>query len=286
MKKTEAERLNEWLHKQGVSIDEAKARLKAISHGNQRQYNVYTHNFQGPHIRIGVLGDTHFGNKWTDKKFLGDVFKEFKKSKVEAIYHTGDMTDGPWQRHQNVLEQYSHGIEAQVQDFVNDFPSINGVPIYLIDGNHDGWYIRGGSGSPGKLIGAQRDDITHLGRDEALIKINDITMMLSHPDDGSAYAYSYKPQKFVESMFKMGEKMPDIILQGHYHKLFQMHFGGVAYVCSGTTCRQTPWMRGKKISADMGAYILDIWTNNRNGLIKMTSTLLPFVGNKHEQAIK
>jgi len=84
----------------------------------------------------------------------------------------------------------------------------------------------------------------------------------------------------------MGEKMPDIILQGHYHKLFQMHFGGVAYVCTGTTCRQTPWMRGHKISADMGAYILDIHTKNKAGLVKMTSTLLPFNGNKHEACYK
>jgi len=198
VKKTEIDKLGEWLTRNHLTAVEAKEQLRGIRSHTARQYSTFTHDFSGSRVRIGVLGDTHFGNKWTDKQFLQDIFKAFKREGVEAIYHTGDMTDGPWQRHRNVLEQYTHGIENQVKDFVNDFPSISKVPVYLIDGNHDGWYSKDGAGSPGALIAKNREDITYLGRDEAMIKINDITMMLSHPDDGSAYAYSYKPQKFVE----------------------------------------------------------------------------------------
>lgn len=278
-------KLASWLSRNDIDPNLALEQLRSLRNSRDRKYGQFEHSFKGDCIRVGVVGDSHFGNKWTDKNFLRDVFKEFKTQGVERVYHTGDMTDGPWQRHQNVLEQYAHGIEAQVNDFVRDFPNIS-VPIFLIDGNHDGWYRAMGAGRVGELIAERRKDVTYLGSDEALVKINDITLMLSHPDDGSSYAYSYKPQKFVESMFKMGEAMPDVILQGHYHKLFQMHFGGVAYVCTGTTERQTPWMRGKKISADMGAYVLDIHTRRKAGLVKLTSTLLPYTGNKHEVAVK
>lgn len=278
--------LVDWLKKNKINPDDAKEMLKQIQRRKALEYAVFHHDFSGQRIKIGVLGDTHFGNKWTDKKFLEAVFKEFKKEGVEAVYHTGDLTDGPWQRHQNVLEQYAHGFDAQVKDFVKDFPSIEGKITYVIDGNHDGWYRRMGSGSVAESVALRRKDIVSLGSDEATVKIGKIDLMLSHPDDGTAYAYSYKAQRQIESMFKMEEQIPRIILQGHYHKIFSMNFGGTNYFCTGTTERQTPWMRGKKIGADMGAYILDIYKDKHGNLAKLTTTLLPYHGDKHSPAVK
>jgi len=110
--------------------------------------------------------------------------------------------------------------------------------------------------------------------------------MLSHPDDGSAYAYSYKAQKFIEAMAKMGERLPEVILQGHYHKLFYMNAAGTNYYCTGTTERQTPWMRGKKIAADMGAWMIDIHRDSKGNLVKLVNTILPHTGERHGQAIR
>jgi len=259
--------------------------LLQIRNQRARQYSTFSHDFSGKRVRMGVLGDTHFGNKWADKQFLDDVMGHFKRESVEAVYHTGDMTDGPWQRHRNVLEQYAHGFDAQVEDFVKDFPNI-GKSVYVIDGNHDGWYRKGEGGLVGKAIARMRDDVTYLGPDEAVINIGKVSMMLSHPDDATAYAYSYKAQKMIESMVKMQEPIPDIILQGHYHKAFFMSAAGTHYFCTATTCRQTPWMRGKKIAADLGAFILDIHRDSRGNLTKLMQTFLPFRGNTHKQAIK
>jgi len=285
MARTEAQKLQDWLVKNNLSAEEAKKLLKPLRDQRSRQYATVSHDFSGTRIRIGILGDTHLGNKWTDKKFLGEVMQQFKRDKVEAVYHTGDLTDGPWQRHKNVLEQYAHGFQAQVDDFVDDFPNI-GKPIFIIDGNHDGWYRQGEGGLIGRAIELQRDDVTYLGHDEALIKMGKLEMMMSHPNDATSYAYSYKAQKMIESMVKMQERIPDIILQGHYHKIFSMNAAGTTYLCTGTTCRQTPWMRGKKIAADMGAMILDLYRNSRGELIKLTQTILPYRGNTHRQAIK
>lgn len=285
MKEEEGKKLIQWLEQNHIDPAQAKELLRAIRDGKAREYSTFKHDFSGRHIKIGVLGDTHFGNKWTDKRFLRDVMSEFKREGVEAIYHTGDLTDGPWQRHRNVLEQYAHGIEAQVDDFVKDFPDV-GVPVFCINGNHDNWYAKDGAGTVGRRVSELRKDITYLGADEAIVNIGKVRMMLSHPDDGSAYAYSYKAQKMVESMAKMGEKLPDIILQGHYHKLFFMNAAGLNYFCTGTTERQTPFMRGKKIAADIGAWILDIHRTRQGNLSKVGSQLLLYHGNKHEPAIK
>lgn len=267
--------LERWLHKNHFTPQAAKEFLQSIRNQKAREYSTHRHDFSGKHIKVGVLGDSHLGNKWTDIKFLESIMKYFKSQGVEAVYHTGDMTDGPWQRHRNVLEQYAHGFDAQVDDFVGHFPDI-GKPVYLINGNHDLWFLKGEGANVGRTIADRRPDVHYLGDEEAIVKIANIEVMLSHPDDGNAYAYSYKAQKFVESLFKMGEKIPDIILQGHYHKLFNMAFGGTNYFCTGTTERQTPWMRGKKIAADLGAWELDIYRDSKGGLAKLTSTLLPY----------
>lgn len=285
MPKTEGEKLAAWLEKNNFDPAEAKKALRAMRDQRSRSYSTFTHDFSGRRVRLGVLGDTHFGNKWTDKAFLNDVMAHMKKEGVEAVYHTGDFTDGPWQRHRNVLEQYAHGFDAQVLDFVEDFPSI-GKPIFGIQGNHDNWYMKQDGGSVGDAIALRRSDFTYLGPDEATVQIGKVNILLSHPDDGSAYAYSYKAQKFLESMVKMGESLPNMIWQGHYHKLFYMHSSGVHFYSTGTTERQTPWMRGKKIAADLGAFILDIHRDSRGNLTKVVSTVLPHNGEKHKPAIR
>lgn len=284
MKKSDGD-FQKWLAENNLTTRDVKRLIHSVRNYQATKAGIYHHDFDGKMIRIGVVSDTHFGNKWTDKQFLADVMRKFKSDGVEAVYHIGDITDGPWQRHNNVVEQYAHGLKAQVEDFAKDFPDI-GKKTYIITGNHDDWYYRMGAGDVGEEVALRRSDIKYLGRSEALIKFGGIEMLMSHPEGGSAYAYSYKPQKFVEALFKMQEKIPEIILQGHYHKLFQMHFGGTDFFSTGTTCRQTPFMRGKSLAADVGAWELDIHRDSHKRLTKVSSTLLPYQGNKHEQVVK
>lgn len=277
---TGVKKLHDWLKRHKIEPSDAQKRLLALRSEKDRQYAHHEHNFSGKYIRIGVVGDNHFGNKWTDKPFLNAIYQEFAKAGVEAVYNVGDLTDGPWQRHKNVLEQYAHGLEAQVTDLTKNYPEIPRTKTFVIDGNHDGWYRKENGMSVGMELARRRKDIVYLGADEATIDIGKVRVMLSHPDDGSSYAYSYKPQKFVESLYKMGEEIPNLIFQGHYHKLFYMQFGGVHFWLTGTTEHQTPWMRGKKIAADLGAWIVDIQRNKQGGLTSISSRILPYNGKR------
>jgi len=285
-KKMAESSLTNWLEKNKIDEKEAKEILRAVRNQKSRDYSTHSHSFSGKHIKIGVIGDSHFGNKWADYSFFKSCIEHMKKEKVEAIYHVGDITDGPWQRHGNVLEQYALGFEQQVDDVVEHLPDLGKKKMFLINGNHDQWYVRDGSGNPAKHIASLRDDVEYLGDMEAVIKFGNIQMMMSHPEDGTSYAYSYKAQKFIESMVKMEETIPHLILQGHYHKLFYMNGSGTNYWCTGTTCRQTPWMRGKKIGADLGAWILDIHRDSKGKLARIDQSLLSHTGDKHTQVVK
>lgn len=613
-KKTPEQKLFDKIRSGDLTAEEVETAVRVLRKGKREAGCIsLTHNFRGrKHYKIGIIGDTHAGNRWADWNYVKSVMKFFKDEKADFVIHTGDMTDGPWQRHKNVLEQYAHGFDRQVEDFIKRFPDI-GVPIYIIDGNHDGWYRKGDGGIVGKTIAQRRDDVEYLGQDEANIRLGRLEMMMSHPDDGTAYAYcfddkteiltdngwklfkdvnknrdwvatlnpntfifewqkpkkhieqdfngellhfnarcfdlmvtpnhrmwvrrynrnkkdkkiqypnkarkqcdyswgwveakdlvgrtrqswqmirnshgfkhprlsiseddliklyawyitegcchkngkqititqcpnanpenwdeiksilkrlkikfgiygkrqkdftisnkrlttefkgrfgrtsyekkipyflknlplpqlklflstlikgdgwntkngwgyksfskqlvddvqeiaikcgygassnkdtvnitriqnyptintepthkkykgnvycvtvpnsiilvrrsgkaiwsgnSYKPQRQIESMMKMGERLPDFIFQGHYHKMFYMNFGGVHYYCTGTTCRQTPWMRGKKIAADLGAWMVDIYLNNRGELARVVNTELPYKGDTHKPTMK
>jgi len=99
-------------------------------------------------------------------------------------------------------------------------------------------------------IGHQEADIT-IGKDDCKA-----TIRLFHPDGGTAYAISYHSQRYVAEL-PSGTK-PDVLLLGHYHKAEMLFYRGVCVIQGGTTQAQTPFMRGKKISAAMGFWIVEV----------------------------
>jgi predicted MPP superfamily phosphohydrolase len=67
---------------------------------------------------------------------------------------------------------------------------------------------------------------------------------------------SYNIQRYISELAP-GTK-PDILITGHYHKMEALQYRGVSALQPGTTQAQTPFMRGKKISASMGFCIMEV----------------------------
>lgn len=137
------------------------------------------------------------------------------------------------------------------------------------------WYHK--KNNAGLIVGRELEDAlpnyTHLGEDEANVQLRrNITMKLFHPNDGTAYAISYKMQKAMEA-FTGGEK-PNILLQGHYHKALYMFNRNIHGLDCGTLCGQTRWMRGKKIPAHKGFWIIDI-EMGEGGIGKFSPSFYP-----------
>ena len=143
----------------------------------------------------------------------------------------------------------------------------------MIDGNHDRWFIKSNGAKIVEDICEQIPHATFLGHDEGDIAIGNTTAKLWHGEDGNSYATSYRLQKVVEAM--TGGEKPGLLFTGHTHKslyIFERH----VHVYSGGSIQcQSKWMRGKRISAHTGFWIIDAYLNN-TGIAKTTSTWYPF----------
>ena len=258
----------------GMSFDEIRTVLKS-SKGAQNKKS-WRHYHATGKTRIGVFSDAHIGQEKFHEGLFERMGKTFKKKKVDAVYQVGDILEGMSGRPGHVYELAQVGFEAQMDKAVQLFTEhLNGLDIYGIDGNHDGWYRN--KGDAGVIVGRELENrvknYTHLGEMEADVWLaKNVKMSLMHPNDGTAYAISYKLQKLMEA-YTGGEK-PNILLEGHYHKALYFFNRNIHGLEAGTVCGQTKWMRGRKIPAHMGFWVVDI-KHNKNGVQEFSPTFHP-----------
>lgn len=249
--------------------------LKAIAKGGRLiagQKPVPIINFEGERIRIGGITDTHFGSIHTNPDMTFQAFEEFEKAKVDFIVHCGDVVEGMSNRAGHIYELSHIGYTAQKEEAIRVLKEIP-AKLYMIDGNHDRWFVMSSGAyiveDIAKEIGA-----TYLGQDEGDISLKGkASLKLWHGIDGSSYALSYRLQKIIES-FSGGEK-PSALMAGHVHKSLYIFERNIHAYGLGTLQQQSKWMRGKRISAHVGFWIIDIWVGNK-GITKTSGTWYPF----------
>jgi len=275
-KKTLDEKLLDMIKKMNLSPEEAKIFIKSMKYPNRRQIKTYKHGSRRRKFKFALLGDTHFGNKSTNKAALLDFYKRaHEKYGVTDFYHAGDMVDGLHVHRGQVYELYAHGVEQQVQDVIDEYPHLKNCKTHFITGNHDLWFRQNAGVDIGHLIDADRDDMNYLGMEEADIEIAKGTILrIAHPGDGSSYALSYKPQKKIEA-FAGGSK-PNILGLGHYHKMLQMFYRNVHAFLVGTFCEQTPWMRSKNLAAHVGGWIIEGKADKDGSIAEISGRFIPY----------
>lgn len=232
---------------------------KAIKHPDTSA-RTFDHSISSNRHRFMVISDSHIGHKDFKPEILQHAFAYAKKFKPEAIYHPGDVVEGMSGRPGHIYELTHIGATPQV-NYAAELLADTPVKIFAITGNHDQWYYNKANG--GLDVGEQlqdklgKDKFEYLGMNEADIMLTpNVRMKMFHPNDGTAYAQSYKLQKLIES-FTGGDK-PNVVFEGHYHKALYMFTRNVHGFESGTLCGQTPFMRGKKIPAHMGFWAVEI----------------------------
>jgi predicted phosphodiesterase len=231
------------------------------------------HHFSGRHAKIGIISDTHKGSLYDNQHLEDEIIKYFNKEKVDVVYHCGDLVDGEKMYKGHEYEIRIHGADAQVKNFVDNFPLIKSKGHFIL-GSHDSCYWKTDGHDIGKTIAEKRSDLEYLAQDQATIEIKPgVKIALIHPGGGTAYAVSYKSQKLVES-FSGGEK-PNIILCGHFHKFDHLFYRNIQAFQVPTTQSQTPFMKRKPTPAIMGGLVLDIWFDKK-GITKLKSEYLPY----------
>ena len=265
--------LEQLAKKYNIEVSELENILKQISKTPKVTGADFRH-YYGNKIRLGIMSDTHIGSKEFDDEFFKYMCAMFDKQKVDGVYHAGDILEGMSGRDGHIYELNEIGFNNQINKAEKLFKRIKS-PIYGINGNHDDWYAGKNNGGVdvGIELAKRVKNYHHLGSMEADIDLgHKVKLKLFHPNDGTAYATSYKLQKLIESL--SGGDKPNILIEGHYHKALYMFNRNVHGFEAGTLAGQTKFMRGKKIAANKGFWILDV-SIGKEGIGKIVPTFYP-----------
>jgi hypothetical protein len=225
--------------------------------------------------RFGVVADSHLGSKYERLDCLNDIYDQFVKKGVTKVFHCGNWIDGEARFNRTSL--LVHGMDAQLEYFVENYPQRSGITTYAVTGDdHEGWYAQREGIDIGRRLerdmrDAGRNDWVNLGYMEAFVDLVNANtgkssiLSVNHPGGGSSYAISYVVQKIIESL-EGGEK-PAVALYGHYHKSGCFNIRNVWAILVPSTKDQDVWMRGKRISSVVGGGIVDLEQDPETGAI-------------------
>jgi predicted phosphodiesterase len=250
----------------GINIDKNKILLKLAEKYNitelqsilkgsiiKPQKNTSIINFDGEEITFAHITDSHIGSKYFSDNYLLSFLEECEKQNVDFICHTGDVTEGMSNRPGHIYSLNQLGFDNQKQKVVDLFSQSN-IPVHVIDGNHDRWFIKSSGAIIVKDIANELKNWTYLGHDTGYININDIKIQLWHGEDGSSYAISYRIQKLIESI--SGGEKPHILLCGHTHKMGYFFIRNIHAISGGALSWQSDWMRSKRLEHHAGFWII------------------------------
>lgn len=226
-------------------------------------------------IRFGLMGDTQINSKYTQITHLHSFYDECARQGIKHVYHTGDIDEGEKMRPGHAYECYRQGADDHVEEICRVYPKREKITTHFITGNHDASMIKHCGHDIGNAIADKRPDMEYLGRDCAVIELTpNCKLELRHPWDGSAYALSYKTQKMIDAM--AGGEKPNILAVGHYHKAEYLFYRNIHCFQTGCFQAQTPFMKGKGISAHMGGWIVEVDVDSGGTIEKIKQQFIPY----------
>jgi len=257
------------------NLTEEELRVLVKATGVTSSKPLLTHTgLETGHVKFLVVSDTHMGHSKFRSDWWYRMIEHAAKEKVDFAYHAGDILEGMSGRPGHVYELSEIGFEAQ---FAKAKALIGDCPFQVrgIIGNHDGWFC--GKADQGVNVGQRLEEslsnFVYLGAEEADQTVENIRIKLWHGNDGASYAISYRGQKFVEQLD--GGDKPHILITGHDHKSIFFQTRNVHVIGAGTLCEQTSFMRGRKLAAHRGYWIVECWSNE-HGLARIRPEWNPF----------
>lgn len=252
--------------------------LDTILKGLQSNKPIYNKKTRIPsnskRIRFGVISDPHIGSNKYRPDIMDDAAYNFKRRSVEFVLVPGDICEGMSGRDGHIYELDPKGIGAsnQLDMATYELNKLAGVPLYAITAtaSHDGWFHS--KGNSGLEVGTELDrrlpDFNFLGHDEQDVEIGKgLIARLVHPGGGTAYALSYKLQKYINSI--SGGQKPNMIFEGHYHKSIYMKYRNIHAFEAGCLQEQTTFMKKKGTPAMLGYWIIDVLGDKDKGVEKI-----------------
>jgi len=217
------------------------------------------------HTEICVVSDTHFGNIHQQLHLLNKIYQEAYNRGITTVLHCGDLVDGNYtNRPEQPRQQFLHGFDEQVGYVVDMYPEVKGITTKYILGSHDETHYKNGQATVNEWVSRCRKDMEFLGQDSASITINKVKIFMDHPGGGSAQSISYKPQKRIEIL--ESDHKPKILLIGHYHKSYSFVYRNVRGIEVPCLCGKTQFQQKQGLSNVVGAYFLNIYSDNKGNI--------------------
>ena len=264
-----------------INPSEVGTILKGLkSFNNFRKYMPVRVDFPDRQIRFGAFADCHMGHQNYRPDVLRKMILDGKRNGIEFWVNSGDTIEGMSGREGHIYELTHIGASAQFEYFTEEFKMFRNK-VYSIEAqnSHGGWFkSKGNMGlNVGEELANKSKHYTFVGYDEQDILLdNGLKLRLRHPGGGTAYALSYKLQKYVESI--SGGQKPHVLFQGHFHKAIYLFYRNIHCFDSGCLCDQTPFMKKIGTPAHVGYWIIDINMHRakKNGVERVSSQFVPF----------
>ena len=254
-----------YLDKSGLSLDDLKKINKQKGRSEPNLYSSIKLPFNAKRLKYGVVSDTHMGHKNYRPDILTHAAKYMKKQGCEFMLLPGDILEGMSGREGHIYELDKIGATAQLNYAVEQLSQID-MPIYAITAtnSHDGWFSN--KSNMGFEVGPELErrikNFHFIGYDEAdLVLDNGLKLRMLHPGGGTAYAISYKGQKYLNAV--SGGEKPNVMHCGHYHKMIYMNYRNVHYFEAGTLESQTVFMKKMGTPAMLGYTLIDLVYNKK-----------------------
>ena len=221
---------------------------------------------RGKRVRLGIIGDPHFGSKFQQRTFLQQHARLMRKERCTAILVPGDVTDGSTKMHPGFeYDLWATGFDAQVEAAVNGFPDV-GLPYYMIAGNHDASHFKAAGADIVKAVCDKRDDFHYLGPEIShknfqgsvgYLQVGTALIQLCHPHLASTRTRSYRLETWIENV---SPPRPNIVCMGNFHKMVEILFRGCWGLLVPSYQAQTTWEASKGIESVVGGAIIEFGT--------------------------
>lgn len=261
----------------GQIIDDIGGKLCLRTIIMMDQKNVVDTGWNGEKlIRFGIVSDPHMTSKYQQLTHLNAMYDLFQREGIHDVYNPGDILEGEYQsRKGHAYEIFRHGADDQVEYAIENYPKRDGMTTHFITGNHDHTHLKNGGYDIGKPIARERADMNYLGMNNATIMLTpNCRMDMTHPLDGSSYALSYSMQKAIEAL--PVDDLPDIFVTGHHHKAIYAYIRGIHSLEAGTFQAQSGWMKGKRLAAHVGGWIVSVHVDEEGNVTRFLPEWVPF----------
>ena len=233
------------------------------------------HTDKNNEFKFVAIADTRFGSKYQQLSILNDIYEKADELGYKNVFLCGNISNGLY----DISNMYSEtsfldDTQRQIDYILENYPKIDGMKTYLVNGKTDSKHLKKNITSIGKKLAEGRDDFVYLGNLSANVKIDNVNMQILAPTLSKTYTVSYRPQQQIDSY--RSEDKPDILLMGGYLQMEKFTYRGVTEISVPSVCATTPKMNDRRYSNTVGAWYVTVKTDLNGNLLSVNAMSSPY----------